>query len=380
MFGDRTLERLDKALPSIGTIFKAAGYQTGYVGKWHLSPQEPPGDIADYGIDFFSPLPEFRSKQYPFKFAKQYNRNAAIAGLCEPNPLWSGKMSKEASAFIDRCCQKGAPFLLFYSDYRPHPPYFLPSQDFEKYAPNKVELWPNLHDTLKGKPMTHRRLRQIIREGVEPSDAFWSGVIQHYAATVSATDHQIGLVYEALERNNLVENTIVVFVSDHGDTCGAHGFWSKGVIAYEELIRIPMIISWPGHFQTDGMCDRLVSLMDILPTLADATGTEFNRRQMDGQSLVPFLQGQAPRDWRQHVLIMHHGNMYGLCTMRAVVGMRYKYVHYPYDTGELYDRSTDPWEMRNLIDDPGHKQESLAFTERLKELMEEASDTKVKIV
>jgi arylsulfatase A-like enzyme len=72
--------------------------------------------------------------------------------------------------------------------------------------------------------------------------------------------------------------------------------------------------------------------------------------------------------------------MYGLCTMRAVVGMRYKYVHYPYDSGELYDRNTDPWEMRNLIDDPGHKQEILAFNERLKVLMEEASDTKVKIL
>jgi arylsulfatase A-like enzyme len=289
-------------------------------------------------------------------------------------------MSKEAIAFIERCCQKDAPFLLFYSDFRPHPPYFLPSEEFQRYAPKKVELWPNLHDTLKGKPLTHQRLRQAIREGVEPSDAFWSGVIQHYAATVSATDHQIGLVYEALERNNLLENTIVVFVSDHGDTCGAHGFWSKGVVAYEELIRIPMIISWPGHFQTDATCDRLVSLMDILPTLADATGTGFNRRQIDGQSLEPFLHGLGPSDWRHDLLIMHHGNMYGLCTMRAVVGMRYKYVHYPYDTGELYDRNTDPWEMRNLIDDPGHKQESLALNERLKALMKEASDTKVKIL
>jgi arylsulfatase A-like enzyme len=227
--------------------------------------------------------------------------------------------------------------------------------------------------------MTHRRLREAIREGAVPTESFWREVIRHYSATVSAIDHQIGIVYGALERNRLVDNTIVVFVSDHGDTCGAHGFWSKGVVAYEELIRIPMIISWPGHFLANTNCDSLASLMDILPTLADASGIEFNNRRIDGRSLVPFLKGQQPSEWRDHLLIMHHGNMYGLCTMRAVVGSHYKYVHYPYDTGELYDLSSDPWEMRNLVEDPGQKQVALHLAAQLRRLMEEASDTKVRI-
>jgi arylsulfatase A-like enzyme len=214
-------------------------------------------------------------------------------------------------------------------------------------------------------------------EGAKPSDAAWSKIIQHYAATVSAVDHQIGLVYDALERNRIMEDTIVVFVSDHGDTCGAHGFWSKGVIAYEELIRIPMIMSWPGHFQAGGTCTELVGMIDVLPTLAEATGTEIDLRQIDGRSLAPFLAGRAVTGWRDNLLIMHHGNMYGLCTMRAVVGNRYKYVYYSYDTGEVYDSRADPWEMRNLINDPAHRQIAAQMHEQLKRLMEEASDSKV---
>ncbi len=373
MLGDRTVERLDKTLPSIGTVFKEAGYQTGYVGKWHLSPEEPPDDIRDYGMDFLSPLPEFRSKQRPL----EENGKALIAGFCDPNPMWRGDMSKAAIAFIDRSCQQDAPFLLFYSDYRPHPAYFLPEEDFRRFAPETVQLWPNLHDDLEGKPLTQRRLRERILGGLKPSDAAWSKIIQHYAAMVSATDHQIGLVYEALERNKIVDNTIVVFVSDHGDTCGAHGFWSKGVIAYEELIRIPMIMSWPGHFQANAACTELVCLMDVLPTLAEVTGTQIDLRRIDGRSLAPFLSGRTPEGRREHLLIMHHGNMYGLCTMRAVVGKRYKYVYYSYDTGEVYDLKADPSEMHNLINDPSGQQTAAAMHEQLRALMKEASDNKV---
>lgn len=380
MLGDRTLERLDKSLPSIGTIFKSAGYETGYFGKWHLSPQEPPDDIADYGFETFSPLPEFRSKRYPFKHAAERHGLGPIAGLCETNAMWRGDLARAAITFIDRCCKQDAPFLLFYSDYRPHPPYFVPKEEFEKFAPTRVELWPNLHDDLKTKPLTHRLLRRRIMGHRQPSDTYWKSVIQHYSAMVSATDHQMGLVYGALERNNVLQDTIVLFISDHGDTCGAHGFLSKGVVAYQELIRIPMVISWPGHFAAGHSCEEPVSLVDILPTLVQATGLGSESRPVDGRCLVPLLTGQKPPDWRKYLLIMHHGNMYGLCTMRAVVGKRFKLVHYAYDTGELYDLREDPWEMNNLIDSPGSSQVVQGMSEQLGHLMKEAGDTRVYIL
>ncbi|MFB3902450.1 MAG: sulfatase-like hydrolase/transferase [Acidobacteriota bacterium] len=374
MFGDRTVERLDKDLPSIFTLFKATGYQTGYVGKWHLSLEEPPPDFHDYGIDFFSPLPEFRSKQRPLV---EEGRALRIAGFCDPPPLWRGEMTKQATGFIDGCSAQKKPFLLFYSDYRPHPPYFLPEQDFRRFAPEKIDLWPNLKDDLKGKPLTHRFLRERVLEGSTLTESSWTKVIQHYSATISAVDHDIGLVYDALEKNGVLDNTIVVFVSDHGDTCGAHGFLSKGVVAYEELIRIPMIISWPGHFQAGKSCDELVCLMDVLPTLLEATQTGVDPGQFDGRSLSAILRGQNQDRCRDYLLIMHHGNMYGLCSMRAVVGKRLKYVYYPYDTGEIYDLQTDPWEMRNLLQEREHQQTAAELHAKLKLLMREASDTRI---
>ena len=145
--------------------------------------------------------------------------------------------------------------------------------------------------------------------------------------------------------------TIVVYVSDHGDYCGAHGNLSKGVAPYEELLRVPLVFRWPGNFSAGATCEELVTHMDILPTLAEVAGVDIPD-EIDGSALGPLLSGE-PSEWRDHVVITHHGNAYGLCTMRAVITNDYKYVYWPYDTAELYDRQTDEWEMENRINDPG---------------------------
>ena len=159
----------------------------------------------------------------------------------------------------------------------------------------------------------------------------------------------MGTVLSALEASGVADDTIVVYLSDHGDYCGAHGNLSKGVAPYEELLRVPMVLSWPGHFPSGAACEKLVTHMDILPTLAEAAGIEIPSA-IDGRSLMPLLMGKEPA-WRDHVVITHHGNAYGLCTMRTVITRDYKYVYWPYDSAELYDRQADPWEMENRIGD-----------------------------
>jgi arylsulfatase A-like enzyme len=91
--------------------------------------------------------------------------------------------------------------------------------------------------------------------------------------------------------------------------------------------------------------------MDLFPTLVEAAGVDLVP-DLDGRSLLPHLAGSPVPGWRTHLVVSHHGNMYGLCTMRAVVKERFKYVYYPYDIAELYDRDEDPWELDNRIDDP----------------------------
>ena len=111
-----------------------------------------------------------------------------------------------------------------------------------------------------------------------------------------------------------------------------------------------MVFRWPGHFRAGATCEELVTHMDILPTLAEAAGIDIPA-EIDGADLGPLLSGE-PTEWRDHVVITHHGNAYGLCTMRTVITADYKYVYWPYDTAELYDRQADAWEMENRIGDP----------------------------
>ena len=349
-FGSLTVERLAQTIPSIGTTFRTVGYRTGYVGKWHLSTCEPPADLKEYGFDFYYVSPPHVANPVPFAGAAE-TRRGAVAGIGESTASWEGRQATQAVKFIRKNVGADEPFLLFYSDGRPHPPYFVTKDDFEKWSPQDVPLWGNIHDDLKGKPRTHRRLCENIIGASQPGDEFWKRIIGHYAALISATDADMGLVLRALEDNGILDETLVVFVADHGDTCGAHGFLSKGVVAYEELIRIPLVISWPRRFACNVRCDRLVSVMDLFPTLAEAAGIA-PPANLDGHSLMLLLKGGQVSDWRTHLVVWHHGNMYGLCTMRAVIGRRYKYVYYPYDTAELYDRENDPWELDNRIDDP----------------------------
>ena len=109
--------------------------------------------------------------------------------------------------------------------------------------------------------------------------------------------------------------------------------------------------------------------MDVFPTLAEAAGITLPS-DLDGRSLMPLLDNRSVPDWRTSLVVAHHGNMYGFCTLRAVVGERYKYVYYPYDTAELYDRQRDPHEMNNLIDDPSHASTVTRLRRRLLDWME----------
>jgi len=362
MFGKRTVERLDPALPALGPLFREAGYQTGYIGKWHLDAAEPTDDLSNRGFDSY-----FRSHPHvadvvPAAGAAGLYRGG-IAGVGCSTESWEGLQAHRAAEFIRDRAGRNDPFLLVYSDPRPHPPYNVTQTDLDRHAPDDVPLWPNVHDDLAARPVVHRRLRENIMGDWTPTDDQWRTILRHYAALIAAADRDVGTVLDALDESGAAADTIVVYLSDHGDYCGAHGNLSKGVAPYEELLRVPLVLRWPGHFQAGATREELVTHMDILPTLAGAAGVEIPG-EIDGRSLTPLLTGE-PTEWRDHVVITHHGNGYGLCTMRAAITADYKYVYWPYDTAELYDRQADPWEMENRFGDPALR----GVAERLHEML-----------
>ena len=349
MFGERTVEQLDPVLPALGPLFRDAGYQTGYVGKWHLDADEPLDDLRARGFDYYFRSNPAVADVVPSASTAGYYRQ--IAGVGRSTESWEGLQAHRAAEFIRDHAGGNDPFLLVYSDPRPHPPYNVTQADLDHLAPDDLPLWPNIRDELCARPVVHRRLRENIMGDWSPTDDQWRAILRHYAALNCAVDRDVGTVLSALEETRAADDTIVVYLADHGDYCGAHGNLSKGVAPYEELLRVPMVLSWPGHFQPGATREELVTHMDILPTLAEAAGIEIPG-EIDGRSLMPLLTGETP-EWRDHVVITHHGNAYGLCTMRAVITSDYKYVYWPYDTAELYDRQADPWEMENRIGDSG---------------------------
>ena len=208
---------------------------------------------------------------------------------------------------------------------------------------------------------------------------------------ISHIDEQVGRVLDALEEAGLAENTVVAFISDHGDQLGEHGLFHKGVYPYDAHAHIPLLVKVPWSPRRGLVVDDVVSMLDLVPTLLDLAGVDQPEDEsmnewwlekhgpiappLPGEVLTPVLMdGQRPQ--RRCALVecdMDTQPAFDLLQMRALVTNDYKLVYYV-PTGEimLFDRNNDPDEMVNLAGDPGHQP---VVTELLKRLLHELSRT-----
>jgi arylsulfatase A-like enzyme len=170
-----------------------------------------------------------------------------------------------------------------------------------------------------------------------------------------------------------VENTVVLYCSDHGDYCGEHGLFAKGIPCFQGAYRVPAVMRWPGGIVNPGRrIDRFVSLADFAPTFSELAG-----RQPDGgltgRSLMPFLRDEEPTDWREEIHTQCNGvELY--YTQRSVMTADYKYVFNGFDQDELYDLRNDPHEMKNVADDPAYEQIKREFCGRMWRFAREQGD------
>jgi len=175
---------------------------------------------------------------------------------------------------------------------------------------------------------------------------------------LAAIDDGVGQLLAALEGIGQLDETVFVFTSDHGYWYGEHGLSVERRLAYEEAARIPLLVRFPRLVKAGRLTDEMVLSIDLAPTLLELAGFE-PPHTMDGRSLVPLLKAAPPDDWRTSFLIEYYTDTVfpRVLTMgyKAVRTQRYKYIHYTDLEGmdELYDLKVDPYEMKNLIDDPG---------------------------
>jgi len=268
---------------------------------------------------------------------------------------------------IDWARSEGLPFFLWASYFDPHPPYLVPEPWASMYDPEKITL-------PKGEAGEHSRNPPFHKLSQEesPDTSPWQeteqdnhGVHSHlvdekqlrrdvavYYGMVSMMDHYIGKLLDHLEAAGLAENTLVVFTSDHGHYYGHHGLTAKGPFHYEDGVRVPMLVRWPGQVPADRRCGGLQSLVDLVPTLMKAAGVPVPpRAEVQGVDQLAVWTGREEAV-RGHVTIEHRHQPTAI-HMRTYIDSRYKLTVYcgqPY--GELYDLEEDPGEFRNLWEDP----------------------------
>jgi arylsulfatase A-like enzyme len=177
---------------------------------------------------------------------------------------------------------------------------------------------------------------------------------KHYFANISMIDEAMGRLLEALQDKDVLDDTIVIFTSDHGDSLNDHGLSQKWSM-YEHSVRVPAIVWSPGRIPGGRVVQDLTALFDFAPTILELAGAEVPE-WMEAESLVPYFGKEQPKG-RQYVFSEHAGDriLNGTAFMTMVRDDQYKLVHFAETDGQLFDLSADPEERVNLWGNPKHE-------------------------
>ncbi|MEM9366137.1 MAG: sulfatase [Planctomycetota bacterium] len=244
------------------------------------------------------------------------------------------------------------PFFLGVGIHLPHQPLYAPKRFHDLYPPATTLLPPHVEGDLvdlstSGRdyaliPTTSGTHASVVKFGQ------WHDAVSSYLATVTFVDHLLGGLMEELDHSQHAENTWIVFWSDHGWHLGEKEHWGKAT-GWFRATRVPLIIVPPNGLRPDGFqpgrrCDRTVNLLDLFPTIATIAGLSPSD-ELEGTSLLPLIR-DPESDWKDHtVTTFGRGN-------HAITTNRWRYIQYFDGNAELYDRSKDPHEWKNVIDDP----------------------------
>jgi len=232
------------------------------------------------------------------------------------------------------------PFFLMVGFLRPHVPWYVPPKWFDLYDKDNITLPPYRKDDLDDIPQSGLDisiLSEMPRTEWAIENDQWRNIVHAYLACISFSDHQVGRVLDALDKSPYRDNTIVVLWSDHGYHMGEKNTFQKHSL-WERSTHVPMVIAGPGIKQ-ELRCDRVVSLLDLYPTLVEMCGLPANNMN-EGRSLVPLIN-DPDKPWPYPAIVSWKQNSF------AVIDEQYRYIRYGDGSEELYDRVSDPNEWFN---------------------------------
>jgi len=315
--------------------------------SWDVS-VSPPGDEDESIGEGGNPTPELRHG-----LRMQWVKTADDSGQADT------RAADKAVELLEE--QGGEPFFLGVGFVRPHVPFVAPARFYDMYPLDDIETYSNPPDDLDDIPAAAKNLRPFLWNHMGMTATQQRLALRGYYASTTYMDEQAGRVLDALDRFGRRDDTVVVFLGDHGWHLGEHTHWQK-MSLMEESVRAPLIIRAPGMPAPGKPTRALAEFVDLYPTLADLCGLAAPDN-LDGVSLRPVLNDpDATVKETAYTQIEWENRIYG----RTVRTDRYRYIRWRGDGDgeELYDHQTDPREFRNLAGLPMH-QDVLARMRRL---------------
>ena len=371
------LDVISHTLMTFPRRLREVGYETAFIGKWHMGWDDSRRPGFDNWISF---------KGQGIYVDGVINHNGDRRQLTGYMTDFINQWSVE---FIEQ--PHDQPFCLYVSHKAVHGPFLPAPRHDQLYADFDFELPAVGSADLAGKPAMHREVNwspMYTLDGIAPEpgephrgrDRSPAGIVRDQLRCLASVDEGVGQIYAALERMGELDNTIFIFTSDNGFLMGEHGKVNTKRWAYEENLRVPLLVRYPPLVKPGTVSDKLVVNVDIAPTLLDLTGVP-SVIDMHGRSFKPMLQDPNV-GIRDDFLAEYFLEKVTprVPTWQAIRSERWKLIQYetdddtnsPHRFDELYDLQSDPGETRNLIADSAHATELKSLRSRLTQLIKDA--------
>lgn len=378
--------RLDQSQPTLPKYLRAHGYQTGFVGKWHL--QSNP-----VGFEHWSVLPG-QGRYLNTAFVEMVS--AHVSGLVGKGRRTTYKgwhstdiITKKALDWFQQERDGKRPFFYMLHYKAPHDLWKCAPRYEQYLADVEIPEPDTLFDHGSGRSPALDRSEQAIggparhthftpeiaamKDEKARRRVAYQEYMKRYLRCVKGVDDNLGKVLAYLDESGLAENTVVIYTADQGFFLGEHGLFDKRFM-YEESLRIPLLVRWPGKVKAGMVIDELVLNLDLPETMLDLAGHPVPK-DMQGRSFVPLLNGQGAGDWRDAFYYRYYPSHFNTPRHFGIRTARHKLIYFDeMKHWELFDLRTDPTETNNLAADRGSSSLRASLKRRLLQLQKEAGD------
>ena len=392
--GVKTLaDKIDGTQPNVAKMLQAAGYQTAIVGKWHLGH----GGVHDpTGFDYWNVLPN--QGEYFDPPMIEMGEKKVFPGYA------TDVITDEALRWLSGR-DRTRPFYLMVHHKAPHRPWEPDEKHANLYDDMTIPEPETFNDDYQHRAAAAAAARMRIDRDLKPQDLKqplpegldaqqekswkYQRFIKDYLRCVASVDDNVGRLLDYIDQEGLKDNTVVIYTSDQGFFLGDHGWFDKRFM-YEESLRMPFLVRYPAEIAPGTVMDSMALNVDFAPTFLDFAGVPIPS-SMQGSSLRPLMQGKTPDSWQTSMYYrywMHMDHVHGVYAHYGVRTLRYKLIYYYAQAlgtsgstddpkppeWELFDLEKDPFEMRNVFNDPlyaGVVQELQQELQRLKDKVQD---------